>query len=479
MQLENLQARLRPRSSWEAMDLGFAMLRRWWWPVARAWSVTVLPMMILLAVLGAWRPGVAAVLTWWLKPLWDRPVLFVLSRALFGATPTPREVLGAKLWRAELFSALTWRRPDPARSFIDPIRSLEGQRGRQARRRRRDLTAKGATGPAIALLVGCLLMEIAVTLGLIGVVMMFLPDSPRYALETLIDQLILGDAPLWLGPMLLFAYIGAVSFVEPLYVAGGFGLYINRRTWLEGWDVELSFRQLSDRLRKIGAVLLAMLLMLPATARAEPPDPQAEIEAVLSRPEFGDTEMVETYQIREEVWELWEWLFDRDEQDRPELAAIAEVVRIALLVLLGVGIVAIVLMLIRQGSLRLPSRTAQRPALPEDARGLTLMAPAPLPPDIAQQARQQWEAGRPEIALSMLYRGALVRMIDVFQAEIEEGATEAECLRIADALLPDGPRQTFRRLTRSWIQTAYGRRPPPLAEGLALCDAWSVAFGAS
>ena len=33
------------------------------------------------------------------------------------------------------------------------------------------------------------------------------------------------------------------------YTGGGFGIYINTRTHLEGWDVDLAFRQLGKRLR--------------------------------------------------------------------------------------------------------------------------------------------------------------------------------------------------------------------------------------
>jgi hypothetical protein len=49
------------------------------------------------------------------------------------------------------------------------------------------------------------------------------------------------------GPLLV-AYLAAVALVEPAYVAAGFALYLGRRTVLEGWDIELEFRRLSDRI---------------------------------------------------------------------------------------------------------------------------------------------------------------------------------------------------------------------------------------
>jgi len=39
------------------------------------------------------------------------------------------------------------------------------------------------------------------------------------------------------------AYAAAVAFIEPFYVAAGFGMYLNRRVELEAWDVEQEFRR--------------------------------------------------------------------------------------------------------------------------------------------------------------------------------------------------------------------------------------------
>jgi hypothetical protein len=41
--------------------------------------------------------------------------------------------------------------------------------------------------------------------------------------------------------------------IEPFYIAANFGLYINRRTQLEAWDIELSFRKMAARLSNKGA----------------------------------------------------------------------------------------------------------------------------------------------------------------------------------------------------------------------------------
>ena len=43
------------------------------------------------------------------------------------------------------------------------------------------------------------------------------------------------------------AYAAAVAFLEPLYVAAGFGMYLNRRVELEAWDIEQEFRRAQPR----------------------------------------------------------------------------------------------------------------------------------------------------------------------------------------------------------------------------------------
>jgi hypothetical protein len=38
-------------------------------------------------------------------------------------------------------------------------------------------------------------------------------------------------------------YATVVLFLEPFYVAAGFGMYLNRRVELEAWDIEQEFRR--------------------------------------------------------------------------------------------------------------------------------------------------------------------------------------------------------------------------------------------
>src|SRR4051794_22657489 len=101
MQAADIAIGLRRRSPWEAMDLGLTMLQRWWRHVYVPHLLVALPLMATALGVG-WsleRAWVALAILWWLKPAYDRVVLHVLSRAVFGELPTTRSVFrAAKEW---------------------------------------------------------------------------------------------------------------------------------------------------------------------------------------------------------------------------------------------------------------------------------------------------------------------------------------------------------------------------------------------
>jgi hypothetical protein len=75
--------------------------------------------------------------------------------------------------------------------------------------------------------------------------------SSVLTLRLMLAPLVLGFQSGWLtglaaaqaGLVSSIAYVLAVAFLEPFYVAAGFGLYLNRRVELEAWDIEQEFRR--------------------------------------------------------------------------------------------------------------------------------------------------------------------------------------------------------------------------------------------
>src|SRR5690606_21829782 len=160
VRLDQVRVELRRRSPWEAMELGNALVRRHARAIWRPWAIATLPVFALfnvaaLAIDALW---LAALAMWWLLPLFDCIVLFVLSRAVFGDAPTTRQTLAAQRsgsWRG-IGARLGWRRLSPWRSIAMPVELLEGGPG-AVLARRRTVIVDGIQGHGLLLAGACLL----------------------------------------------------------------------------------------------------------------------------------------------------------------------------------------------------------------------------------------------------------------------------------------------------------------------------------
>lgn len=508
MRLDAITAELRPRTAWEATDLGVAMARRWVGPLYRAWFALALPLFLLLHLLcwGNWH--LIPWLLWWLKPLLDRPPLYVLSHALFGEPPERRQFRrDLPGWlRRQALAALTLRRFDLARSFSLPVAQLEGLAGKARRQRLRDLGQPGR-GSAVWLTLVCAHLEIALDFALIGLVWMLIPEFVALEFFDLLDHTN-AWGQLWLNAV---GFCG-MSLVEPFYVAAGFSLYLNRRTWLEAWDLELGFRRLAARLAPTGpaAVVLALglsvLAATPATGFAADSAPPADGGSVVDRflcSQRREREaqlaasaspvqraLAETLRDPElqtcKIQERWRFLEDGPSQPSrpktPSAAAqwFAATAEYALWFALGVGM-ALVGWWLWRGMPHAPGlrhrRAAPAPA-PLRSGG---NEPAALPnAGLSADAWRLWSAGQPREALRVLYQGSLAGLAIRHGLPVAASATEAECLGLAAARLNDPELlDFFRQLTRAWQATAYAHRPPDEAEVRTLCEAWPRHFAAA
>jgi len=276
VQPADIALELRPRNAWEAMDLGLAMLQRWWRLVYLP-HVILIGALLSVALLAAWRldkPWLALALLWWLKPVYDRLVLHVLSRAVFGEVLATRTALGGvREWLASgILVALTFGRFDLARSFNLPVRQLEGQRGAAARERR-VILGRRARGNAVWLTVVCLHFE-AVLYWSFGMAATLLLPASGLDARDFMDAVRSGEAWTYAD---VIAYAAALLVLEPFYVAAGFALYLNRRTLLEGWDLEVALRRLAARFAVALLVCGTSVLTTPpaALAQAKSPKPRS------------------------------------------------------------------------------------------------------------------------------------------------------------------------------------------------------------
>lgn len=253
MDLDEISVAIRPRNHWESIDLGFRLAREHARALYLPWLLVLTVTACLIHLLCGEHTGWALFLVWWLLPLLGRVPLHVLSRAVFGSVPQPRDTLRAfpaALRRGPLY-ALTLGRLDPARAFNLALWQLEGLRGSAWRQRMRTME-KRTRGAATWHALTCLTLELVMIVLLFGLLMFMTPE------ETGLDWAQWGfgfdeGSPLWLQWLRNAIIIGGPAIVEPLYVAGGFSLYLNRRTVLEGWDIEIAFRRMARRLSERSA----------------------------------------------------------------------------------------------------------------------------------------------------------------------------------------------------------------------------------
>lgn len=264
MRIERLDVVLRARSAWEAMELGSALVRRHAGAIWKPWLLISVPLFALLN-LGAWaidQLWLAGLALWWLKPVLDRIPLFVISRGVFGDVPRVRDTLRAQLhwgW-GPMFGYLSWRRLSPARSVFMPLELLEGASAEQQRQRRRSLGG-AVYGHALLLASVCWHFEAMLCLACIAAILMFVPVELLPETVRAAWALVGEENPVWADVGLnVFGWL-AMTLIEPFFVGAGFGLYLNRRTEIEAWDVEMALRRLRERLGGAAPLLLALVLL--------------------------------------------------------------------------------------------------------------------------------------------------------------------------------------------------------------------------
>jgi hypothetical protein len=474
MQAADIAIGLRRRSPWEAMDLGLTMLQRWWRQVYLPHLLFAAPLMALAMAGGWWleRAWAALVVIWWMKPAYDRVVLHVLSRATFGELPTTRAVFRAsKEWLGTglvPYLLLRWW-PDTARSFALPVRQLEGQSGKDGRERRAVL-GRRIGSYATWLTLTCLAIETLVLTGSFGLIAeLFMPAKAGEGLDFFELVFGSGERGTFIGWDDVFAYAAAVLLLEPFYVAAGFGLYLNRRTLLEGWDIEVALRRIAA---KHAAALLIVAcagtaFLAPLPAHCQEKDPKQEIQKVLDSKEFGYFKDVKRWQSRDKPekdpkkkgWDL-DWL-----------GAVGYAFARAGEVLLWIAAGALLAYALWWAARMLPRFRGPPPEPyrpPAALFGMDL-APEKLPADVAAAAAALAREGKLREALGLLYRGALSELVHKRGVQLLASHTEGEAVRLAR--IP-----YFGMLVDAWQQCAYARRMPQAAEVEKLANDYRGAF---
>ena len=105
--------------------------------------------------------------------------------------------------------------------------------------------------------------------------------------------------------------------------------------------------------------------------------------------------------------------------------------------------------------------------------------PESLPDDVGAAAWTLWQAGQVRAALSLLYRGALSRLIHRHQVPITASATEGECLELARTRLDAGALRYVTQVVRAWEAGIYGGRTLSSTMGETLCADFATRLDAT
>jgi hypothetical protein len=440
----------------------------------------------------------SGLILWFLKPLFDRPALQVIAVRFF----EPRSGAG-RIFRGlgntfrGLPGDLLWRRFSPWRAVMLPVRALEGLKPAQVRRRKRVLSNGG--------------MDFCVFLTVWGVVLecMLLAGEGLFllmAVELLQENYIDSIVDFFAGQELFFfaAYCVNSMLVESLYVCMGFGLYINSRVEVEGWDLQILFQsflrnplsagtapqnaahtgaaQAALKKTAAGALALCLFLGLPAPVKAygETPAPDSAavplgvLEEILGSEDFGGEKPGWGIRLR-----------NQQENDEPlpqlDVAPWVEVIKkifaaalriVLALAILALGIFSALYMyrLRNRGGVR--RRRIHAEALPANAPGES-------PAQLLERARRLHNSGQLREAWAACFAAALAAWSRYRGVSFPPEATEYGCLALVRKSGPAGARG-FADMVLHWVALAYGGRLPPegaFDRALVLCESLGADFG--
>ena len=539
MNLDNIVISLRPRSSWQSIDLGFKLGSQWFVKLFLLWCILSIPIYLFCRSIGL--PEFATLmLWWWMKPLYEAPMYFWCSRAVFNEPVSYRQALAQlrKKLPTLLATFLTLWRLDSARSLTMNIVMVENH-NRKDRSARKSVLNRVNTKSGLLILT-CLHIELILTYSLILIGYMMLPaEYKSVEFISVID----GTAG---GPLVIVlecCTVIAVGVVAPFYVCSGFSSYINRRTHLEAWDIDLQFHQMIDRharhlsgtrktftrkpddaqassannsnvnpnqsesttntddtsanKRHRGPSSAVAALLIATFISISSPDVTAHtlevnshgsdasqtlINEVLQHEDFGTTKKEKKLKrINEKPKKK---STERDLSGLQEffskLAFLSAGLEVALWIL-AAAVLGFLIFHIFRDSQQIQFVTDllgfKRQKMAKAKLFDLDIAPESLPDNIPHSAQQLLKNGQQREAMSLLYRGALSRLVHHYDMKITDSATEQQCLEQVNREQPAPRKNVFSILTRLWLQVAYGRSELREEQLNELCSDWESAFG--
>ena len=488
MNIWETRLNFRPRNGWEALDLGTRLFQECPFLYMGLWAVYSLPFYGLLMLVFWRQPALAGFLIWLFKPVFEAPLLQLMSRQVFEELPGFSGCLKSSwrsLWRPRLIGDLTWRRLSIRRSLVLPLTVLEGLGGKAWSRRSSELSRRSSAMAGWLTFVG-IHIEMILSFGLLLLGIWLWWEDPTSTffgnpftnlrawneLGRLFETLFVTDDGIVVNRISNLIYVLVLCFWQPIYVSSGFSLYLNSRTLAEGWDIRLAARKIQERLTKSKSALWALLPLVfvvfalsgSLKAQAEPLPDEQKIERIkeneLSSKPFPRLE-------KETKWVKKDQKYKPPELDvaLPKTKAKAPVGVNMLIYLIAALALGGVLFLLWRWSAHYSGKL-EGVEVPDTLFGMKI-TPESLPDDVAGEVLRLFERD-PRAALSLLYRGSLSQVARRYGIPLRSSDTEGEVLRRIERLKPELSAY-WRLLTTNWVALAYAHWQPDREAVHSLC----------
>ncbi len=217
------------------------------------------------------------------------------------------------------------------------------------------------------------------------------------------------------------------------------------------------------RLRELLLIVWALVLCPPAFAQASAPAlsasaVRAAVEAVRADPLLPQTDKTKALRFKDDEKE-------KKKTDEPNLKWWADLIgnisgglRVAMWLVVA-GLLILLLLRLRDLLMWRERGVAPNVLTPTHVGSLDIR-PESLPADIGAAARALLGRGELRAALSLLYRGALSRLVHVHGVPIRSASTENECVALASRRLAPSSQAYLSSLVQCWQSVAYAKRQP-------------------
>ena len=478
---------LRRRSVWEAADSGILLWRKCFPYFIPLFAIPLYITAFIIWFLSGGNIFLSCLILWWLKPFFDRSVLHIVSRKFFGTealgagsnfydTPGSGDPESLSLICKGLFKTLftgligdlLWRRFSPARGSRMPIRILEAPGRRQYKQRKVSLNQGGLNFCYLISILGlCIEALLLVSQIFFGYFfLMFILPFMEYYLWGSINIIIYA------------AFCLNYFLAESLYVCMGFGIYINSRVEVEGWDLQLQFQKFSSSKKTsihrnliifISIFLLLFMISPPAFADTEldpdlssyfpmdfplPGREEMEIlESVFSSDDFGRIE--ERWAIQPRYNEpIFNTSYDSEPwMDNLQLF-IGHLLRIgSFAIIIGLASLLIFLAIRRAPSLSLFQKKKKHSST-------ISIAPKNMSAEfLFDRAEENFKAGNEREAWAFCLAAYIEAYRQYYSIELPAEETEYGCLEMLLKHLPQEA-ESFDEFLKCWIPLAYGNTGP-------------------